>query len=158
MPYNAVGWFCDDVREERGNKETIVGVYSDTVSVPSFPGGFKRMVIYVRVHADVDQEINELRLFLRVPGVDEAEIANFDLEELEEGRKAAKRRKMPYIDLITQVTVEPLKVPSEGLVEATLELNDKRTVVAAMLVRKRLSRPIASERPSEQSPPADQQS
>jgi hypothetical protein len=154
MSYNAVGWFCDDVREEKGNKDTIVGIYSEVATVASFPGSFKRILIYVRLHVDIDQEINELKLFLKVPKADEEEIAVFDLEDFEEGRKLARLRTMPYIDVATQVSVEPLRVPAEGLVQATLQLNDERTVVAAMLVRKRPSRPNASEPPSKQPPPA----
>src|SRR5437868_4830596 len=137
MAYSAVGWFCDDVREEKSNRETIIGIYADSVSVSSFPGAFKRMVIYVRIHADIDQEINQLRLFLRVPGVDEDELANFDLHGLEAGRERARQRNMPFVDMVTQVTVEPLTVPSEGLVEATLQVNEERTLVAALLVRQR---------------------
>jgi hypothetical protein len=153
MSYTAVGLFCEDVREERGNKETIVGVYSDSISVPHFPGAFKKMVVYVRLHADIDHEINELRLLLKVPGVDEEELANFDLKGLEAGREQARLRGMPYVDLITQVTVEPLNVLSEGLVEATLQVNDERTPVVALMVRQRPI-PTASVPPSEQSPPA----
>jgi hypothetical protein len=153
MPYSAVGWFCDDVREEKGNKETIVGIYSDTVSVSSFPGAFKRITIYVRIQADVDQEVSTLKLFLSVPGVEgEGEVGIFSLDGLKEGQERSKQRGLPFITLITQATIEPLMVPSEGLIKATLQFNDHRTVVAAMLVRLRSSPSSASEPPSELSP------
>jgi hypothetical protein len=148
MPYSAVGWFCDDVREERGNKETVVGIYSDTVSVSNFPGAFKRITVYVRIHADVDQEINALKILLSVPGVDEDEIADFSLDGLREGKERAKRRGLPFVTMITQATIEPLRVPSEGLIQATLQFNDHRTVVAAMFVRQRSSPATVSPPPS----------
>jgi hypothetical protein len=158
MPYSVVGWFCDDVREEKGNKETIIGIYSDAVTVASFPGAFKRIVVYVRIHADVDQEINALKLLLSVPGLEEDEISDFSLKGLKEGQERARRLGLPFLALVTQVTIEPLKVQSEGLIQVTLQLNDQRTLVAAMLVRQRSSPANASEPPSGQSPPDAQAS
>ena len=109
MPYSAIGWFCDDVREEKGNKETIIGIYSDAVTVASFPGAFKRIVVYVRIHADVNEEVNALKLLLRVPGLDEEEVADFSLEGLREAQERARGRGIPYVAFVTQVTIEPLE-------------------------------------------------
>lgn len=151
MPHRAMAWFCDDVRQERGNKETLVGVYSDSVTVPRFPGAFKKVVVVVHIHADLSESLDEIKLFLRAPNTSEEEIANFDLTDFEQGRQHAVGRGMPYLLVTAQVTVEPLKIEAEGVVEMTLQINGERMTVGALLVRQIRRAPAP---PSEQTPPA----
>jgi hypothetical protein len=153
MPFHAVGWFCDDVRQEKGNKETFVGVYSDTVHVGKIPGGFKRINLMVRIHVEMDINLTEIRLFLRSPNSEEAEIANFPLEGFEDARKAARERGMPFVMIGAQVTLENFKIAAEGILEAIVRVNEERQTVAAMLIRPRPINPsTASPQPSSQSP------
>jgi hypothetical protein len=45
-----VALFCSDVRQEKGGTETIVGVLPDNVNLPSIPGPFAQICVYVRMH------------------------------------------------------------------------------------------------------------
>jgi len=154
MPHQAIGWFCDDVRQERGNKETFVGVYGDRVTVTTFPGAFKRMTIVARIHLDVEVAVNEIKLFLRTPDGEEGEIANFPLEGMEDGRRATIERGMPYILVSAQATIEPLMISTPGLVQAFLEINGQRQILSSLVVRQRQqpNSSTAAAQPSSQSP------
>ncbi len=151
MPHRAMAWFCDDVREERGSKETIVGLYSDSIAVPRFPGAFKKVIVVIHIHADLNEPLTEIKLFLRSPNAEEEEIADFDLSDFEQGRQHALERRMPFLLVVAQVTVEPLKVEIEGVIEAVLRINGERMTVGALLVRQ-IKRPLQSPPPSSDNP------
>lgn len=44
--------FCDDIREETGNKVTLVGIYGKRLFLPKdakFPAGIRQLCVYIRL-------------------------------------------------------------------------------------------------------------
>lgn len=65
---SAVAIFCDDVREEKRGKKTIVGVYSFEVDVDNFPYTFPRLCVYSQFVYSTDKPIERFSLKLYSDG------------------------------------------------------------------------------------------
>lgn len=53
--YSAVANFCDDVRTEKSEKKTLVGVYGPRLALSSFPYTFPKLNVYTQFFAPVDK-------------------------------------------------------------------------------------------------------
>jgi hypothetical protein len=59
--------FCDDIRQEAGNKLTVVGIYGRHLFLPrdaQFPAGIRQLSIYLRFADVVGGEILRLKVVL----------------------------------------------------------------------------------------------
>lgn len=135
--YNAVGFFCDDVREEKGGKMTVIGIYNDTVNVTKIPGSFAKMGLYVRVHLDVKYQVKNMSVKLRMPNGQESDISEFNIEELNSARKDAIENGNPYLGAVLQAVFAPAPIPVAGRIEAILNLDEEQIIVASLNVRER---------------------
>lgn len=52
--------YCDDVRQEVGNKFSLMGCYGESMLVPSFPTLLPRLCAQVRVYTPVNRPLSEL--------------------------------------------------------------------------------------------------
>jgi hypothetical protein len=65
---------CDDIREEAGNKKSLMGVFAGDIQVPAFPANIHLAIYAEYVNEGPSEEVTfELRLFQ-----DETEIVKFD--------------------------------------------------------------------------------
>lgn len=58
--------FCDDVREEAGNKLSFMGVYSHLMAVQSFPFDLSRLFIIMRAKAPQDGGFKALKFVVMI--------------------------------------------------------------------------------------------
>jgi hypothetical protein len=131
--YEAIGLFCEDIREEKSGKFILIGLYTDNVNVTSIPGVFSKLAIYVRIHLNPAFDIREMTLVIRAPGQQEMNIGDFDPAIIEEQRK--KGTVAPHIGLILQAVVSPFPVQAAGTIAAILKVNGEEKTVAVLNVR-----------------------
>ena len=81
-PYNVVGVFCDDIREEVNSRHTLIGIYPDNLYVPAVPGMLDRLSLYVRAHIVPALEVRELSMALEIPGEGRTVISSFEQDEV----------------------------------------------------------------------------
>jgi len=76
--------YCDDIREEKTNKLTLVGVYSADLYVSEFPAVLPKLAIFVTLATPVEEPFRQLEIKLKL---DDEVIANISTsqEELKKG-------------------------------------------------------------------------
>lgn len=52
--------FCDDVRQEAGNKLSLMGVYNGQMVVPSFPFEISKLIVSMKASAQEGEEYKSL--------------------------------------------------------------------------------------------------
>ncbi len=59
-----IAQFCDDVRQEIGNKFSLMGCYGTDLYVPSFPITLPKLCVFVHVRTPREQPFRRLTLRL----------------------------------------------------------------------------------------------
>src|SRR5579859_7835353 len=79
-PRSAFCIFCDDIRHEVSNKQSLIGVYNSDMIISAAPPVFvPQLGVYLWVQSDLDDRPSQLRIRVTVPQV--GEILNADLGE-----------------------------------------------------------------------------
>lgn len=67
--------WCDDIRQEIGNKPSLMGVFTGGILLPAVPGALSRLGVYTWVVSPIDKPIESLQLqVIRDDGLVLAEI------------------------------------------------------------------------------------
>jgi hypothetical protein len=135
---SVVALFCSDVRQEKGGTETIVGIYPDNMNIPSFPGAFVQMTIYVRMH--LSTTFRPVQIITRVVLPDGSELDRSEMAQamLEEAREKAKNNGAPYMGMITRFTVASLRINEPGRLQAIVSVDGVDIVAGALNCRHKL--------------------
>jgi hypothetical protein len=129
LPRSVVALFCDDVREEKSGKETIVGIYPDNVNVPSFPYTFPRVLIYTRINTDVRDKIKKVEIRISLPEEEtETIMSTADKKFVSETQKTAKKKGTPIVSIVGRVVASQMRVLAPGQVRLLVTVNDDEYV------------------------------
>ena len=109
-----IGVFAEDVREEKGGAETLVGIFTDNVLVPGIPGQFAKLVIYVRAHFPVTLTPAPIDILLRVPGTADIQLSTFDEALIAKTLRESKEQGSPIVALISRATAAPFPIIAAG--------------------------------------------
>jgi hypothetical protein len=52
--------FCDDIRQEMGNKQSLMGVYQSDLLVPNIPATLLKLCIVITISTPIDQPFKKL--------------------------------------------------------------------------------------------------
>ncbi|MFZ2726418.1 MAG: hypothetical protein WAX77_09225 [Methylococcaceae bacterium] len=52
--------WCDDIRQELGNKPSLMGIYTNAITIPSLPIALHRIAVYTTIVTEVDNPIKKL--------------------------------------------------------------------------------------------------
>jgi len=129
---SVVALFCLDVRQEKGGTETIVGIFPDNVNIPSFPGGFVQMTIYVRMHLSTSYRPGQIITRILLPDGSELDRSEIEQSRLEEAREKAKGNGNSHVGTITKFTVAPLRINEPDRIQAIVSV-DGLDIVAGTL-------------------------
>lgn len=108
MTHKAIAFFCEDIREEIGDKSSFMGVLGNTLFVPGFPGTMTRLFVVIMVQSS-DWPVS-LKISVRQDG---KEFLSFD------GTMKQKNRSLPVEGLSgsIQVGLPPLSFEQPGHLE-----------------------------------------
>jgi hypothetical protein len=135
-PYEAVGVFCDDIREEVGGKITLIGIYSDNVNVTSIPGAFVQLSVYVRVHINLNFDAKEVILLMRLADGEEIQVGDFDPRIIKAQRaQQDTSNPSPYVGLVMQAQFIQLAIKQTGRMLAVVRINGEETIATSLNVK-----------------------
>lgn len=136
MSVNAVGLFCQDVRLERENSTSIVGVFAETANLTEFVPGrtvLPRLALYIRIHFTPDDVTEQISLFLQMPGdVGSVDLGSIDKEVIDEAVSSINKCGAPYASIYMRVDMSPFPIPALGWLKAILRIKGQETVVGAL--------------------------
>ena len=102
---------CDDVRQEVGNKISLMGIYGKDIIIPDIPYILPRLCIFLRAR-EVKIEIQDLKVVVKLPQSDPITM------EI----PAPPNQKIPH-DMQIGMTIAPLNINGEG--EAKIDIFQK---------------------------------
>jgi hypothetical protein len=82
--------YCDDIREEKTNKISLMGIYHDSLLVPCIPTTLPKLCAWVNVITPIDQPFKELHI--RVVQGEEGTVL-FDNAKIDTGTLEARQQK-----------------------------------------------------------------
>lgn len=120
--FSAVTMFCDDVRQEVGHTETIVGILPDNVNLPAFPIALPKIAIYTRIVVETDFIPEPIHVVLSTGG-SESTIATIDVETISNAILQSKEKASPIVGFLARATAAPFPIekPVRMLVRVTSE-------------------------------------
>ena len=130
---SAVALFCSDVREEKGNTVTIVGVLPDNLNVPKLPGALPKLCVYVRIHVGINFDPGALYSRLVMDG---KEIGRIDVQSkiVDTARARSKDSGKAYAGLISTFVMAPLAIAKPGLMQALVTARDNEIVAGSLYI------------------------
>lgn len=109
---------CDDIRSEEGNKFSLMGVYSRTINLPTFPALLSKLCLCIMME-DLKVDFKECKVTLKCP---EAEPINLTLK-MEEESQIGK-------NIYLFAVFSPFRIKTPGLARFEVRIdNNKRSFV-----------------------------
>src|SRR5262245_51551583 len=101
----AMALFCEDIRREAQGRDTLIGVFSDSLRVRSFPGALRRVQVYVRIRLDPNLTYDEpISVEIDIPGediqIEGPQQGPVPKAVVEQSIKRAREQHLPYATLI----------------------------------------------------------
>lgn len=138
-----LGLFCHDVRDEVEGTHSIVGVFPDSVHVPSFPGSVPFITVYIRVGFRIDEPPpTPIDIVLIPPSNEERKIQTLDEAFIQKAINECRTSGGFFTGIISRASITGLRVSAAGYVKAIVRC-DGREHLAAVLNFK-LAPPTAS--------------
>jgi hypothetical protein len=107
---SAVVLFAEDVREEKSGQFTLIGIISDNMLVPGFPGLLPKLAMYVRVHIPVDWAINTAYIYIENDDGLRALVTQFDADMIDKAQREARSTANPIAGMMAHVVAAPFAV------------------------------------------------
>jgi len=149
-----VGFFCEDIRQETTGTETIVGALPDNMNVPSVPGIFSKLAVYLRVQIDLNEAPDSIIATLKTPWGETFKLGEADKKILDEALQGAKDSNLPIAGVVIRALFAPFPVQDYGLMTAVAEVGGVERVCALLNIKPTTPAPTASAQPASQSQPA----
>jgi hypothetical protein len=149
-----VGFFCEDIRQESAGTETIIGALPDNMNVPSVPGMFPKLAVYLRVQIDLNEVPDSIIATLKTPWGETIKLGEADKKVLDEAQQSAKDSNLPIAGVVMRATFTPFPVKDYGLITAVAEIGGVERVCALLNLKPTTPVPTASGQPVSQSQPA----
>jgi hypothetical protein len=125
--------FCEDAREEVSGATTLVGVVTDTLTLPSVPSALPKLIAYFRVIVPIDLPVQSISTWLRFPDGSEQARQDLDATYVRNAQDDAKRQGAPTAGFINTVTASPFMVPAEMRVLAITAIDGEESVTGCLL-------------------------
>jgi hypothetical protein len=134
---NIMALFCEDIREEKNDIVTLVGVLPDTLNVVSTSNSdsvsiLSKLCIYIRINFDPELDIGEPAVRLLLPEGEVLSLGNIGAEIVSKARTQAKEKGNPLAGVITRVVLAPFRPPRGGVVILEVVLNSVAHIVGAL--------------------------
>jgi hypothetical protein len=111
--------FCEDVRAEKSDTATIVGVFPDNIAVPSLPGAFGKLSLYVRGAFPLDKRPASFSVRLEFPWEPKVlNIGEVAADTIGTSFKQAKEQGNDAAGLIVWATLTGFPIRQAGRIKA----------------------------------------
>ena len=134
LPLNIMALFCEDIREEKGDVVSLMGVMPDTVNLvqgvevkeKDAKGAnaiLPKLCMYIRINFDADFDLPEPRMRLAMPDGQNVEVGAIQADVVSKARQQAKEKGNPLAGVISRVVIAPFR-PPEGVMKLEVLISD----------------------------------
>lgn len=131
---------CDDIRQEIGNKYSLIGCYGPLMYVNSFPTFLPKLCAFVRVYTPIHKPFSKMSI--RVLREDKI-LAEIDIpsQSLEAFRKGKQPDGITFQIVGTAIVLSPLPVEEPCVLRLEVETEDELLNGGTFRIEKALDRP-----------------
>ena len=143
MNFNAVGLFCDDIRDEARGVNSVMGIWPDYVKLQPAPPGETaaiRMGIYVRTSVAVGEPPEDIRISL-IAGDETISQIEIEASFVASTQKEAIGGGMPNAGFINKVLVPNFPVTKPTMLRLVVSSGDREVIAGAVSVTPNASPP-----------------
>jgi hypothetical protein len=141
--------FCEDIREEKNDTVTLIGILPDTVNVGEPPNpangpisgdssarALTKLGIYTRVNFDPRKEIKEIDIRLILPNEQAIDLGKIGADVIKKSKDEAIARGNPLAGVIGRAVAAGFQIPKFGVVKLEVTIDGKAHLGAALNFRK----------------------
>jgi hypothetical protein len=132
MAVQAMGVFCEDIREEVGGLHTVVGVFPDNVNVPSFPAALLKFAFYLRVRVDLGADVEPIAILLVSIKGEELPLTTIDANILAKAQEEARASGLPFGTVISKAVTQGVPIEGPGRIKAVARTGEGETICATL--------------------------
>jgi hypothetical protein len=129
---DAIALFCEDIREEKGGSQTLIGVMGDNIMVPSFPGAMPRLGIYIRLHILTQNSPCKYDIFLCHPNGERGHITTIDEDLVASTMQDAKAAGNKITGIYSQLVAGPFPVTQAGRIRVELVWQEQTRQIGSL--------------------------
>lgn len=144
---SGISIFCEDIREEIRNVDTIVGALPDNLHVAVTPGLIPKLAIYARIILPADAKPEPINISLD-NGDFEQELSSFDIDFVRDAIDGARRKHQPLTGLISKTIMSSYVVNQPTRLVVFLAVGDRKMPIGFLSIDISPSHPTASPPPS----------
>lgn len=111
---NFITLFCEDIREEKSDLDTIIGVMPDNIKLPQVPATIPKLAFYTRIRIDVHEDASSLTVRIEEPGGKEQILSSFDSKVIERVRSDALSNGLACFGLVVRAVASHFAVMETG--------------------------------------------
>lgn len=111
-----IAFICDDIREEIGNKVSLMGIYGDNIVFPVLPAAMPKLCLYIVLN-EVNTDVNTFKIKVFSP---------VDGSPIEFNIPAQVDQTSPNKNTRIAVVLSPFKVVKTGEARVELSANDEK--------------------------------
>jgi hypothetical protein len=147
-PFNVMALFCEDIREEKNNNFTLVGVIPDNVELIApegmsiggvtegeLPRILSKLCAYVRVNFDPDFDIGVPELRLVMPDGMVQPVGNIGADVVKKSQADAKANNNILAGVISRITLSGFRVLKMGPMKLEVVINGEAHVAGALMFK-----------------------
>ena len=142
-PVSAVALFCEDIREEKGDVDTLIGILPDNVNVsseiksgepgqPILPRVLSKLCIYVKLNFDPSEEFTEGKAQLVLPDGTRKDVGVIRPQTISEAKIKAKENGIPVAGIKLRMVFGGFQVRGSGLMMVEMVLGDRTYLAGAI--------------------------
>lgn len=144
MAVNVIGFFCEDIREEKTGLITLVGVLPDNINIPQPPPDsppvptatlIGKLGLYVRFSYGLEETPRGAKISLRFPEeFGELNLGVVEPEVFEKAASQARENNLPHAGVVHHAILHGFQIPGPGLVVAVVEMKGEKQICAILNV------------------------
>jgi hypothetical protein len=139
-PFNVMVLFCEDIREEKGDLVTLVGILPDNVGLTAIEVSddkqlaavkpsekvLSKLCIYVRLNFDPDFDLGAVKVRLALPDGVFVELGSIEEKTVGKARVEAKKNGSPLAGVISRVVMGGFRPPrTGGVLKVEVQVRDE---------------------------------
>jgi hypothetical protein len=132
QPISIIGLFCEDIRQEKSEQATLIGILPDNLAMPQVPNVLPKLGVYIRVHFDPKTSPSPMSIKLRVPDGPDIPLGEITDELITQSKTETKANGTPVAGLVSMAVVTPFPIKTFGNVTAVVTTKDGDYICAAL--------------------------
>jgi hypothetical protein len=121
-----VAFFCEDIREEKSNRHSVVGLLGDNLTVPSVPGLLPRLGVYARGRFDIEKPPKSFVVRLVFPWQEEPiQVGQMLPEEIQTAFDKAQNSGRDSLGIMVRSVFSPFPIRGAGRIRILVETGSK---------------------------------